>query len=438
MYSLSFERLAAPSPVDARGLLPLDRARAIVASATAFARYGVPSSDELWAALLSLADANEFVREALRLDWQFPYLRGWDNEDAVIRYGAGALPWLSALAERQGGVVGSIPALPWYFVGTHLLAVGPDAVDAVLRTRREHETDGHAFLGAWLARHGQAAWRALGDRALSGDAAARTAVDALSARSPSSVKKQLGKELAARLDVGRKRFEARTILDLLDAAAAASVGDRLPWPSFTATAGHFEYHAMRVAAVRAKTGDDWGILVEVVQGDALGDEEDVRWPATVQHYAYGSKVAAGGSYLEDAHPIPASVAQERIDDARVAALDLRPGHSTTGAVERWSDVLRLRAAVATRADDLFTPAAKVAALVGVLGGELLVLAQTFEHVSGTAYGQGAFRRLPSQSASWRSIAEAIASRARDAFDPATPNTDWRLHAVHVESVPDAT
>ena len=429
-YSIPFASHARPEGVDDRALLPLDYARAIVAGATTFARDGQPPADRLWAALLSLEDGAEFSREAARLDWQFPFLRGWDNEDAVLRYGVGALAWLEALLDQTEGFVGAVPASPFYFVGTHLLAIGPAAAKTVLRVRRDADADpdGLGFVSDWLARQDAPAWVALGELALSGDASAQRALHALARRSPSKARRHLGKELASRVLGAPASLEAKAILAVLDAAASAPIGERLPWPTLVASAGHFEYHAMRVVAARAKRSDDWGLLIEVVQGDQLGAEDAVRWPATIQCYTYGSKVASGGRYLLDARPIPKAVAKERIDAERVAELDLRPGRSITGPLESWPDVLRLRAAVASAPEALFPPAAEVVGRLGLRAGDVLLDVRALEHVDGTAHGKGELARLPSQSGSWRSIAEVIATRDPSRFLPGSPNTDWRLHA----------
>jgi hypothetical protein len=57
---------------------------------------------------------------------------------------------------------------------------------------------------------------------------------------------------------------------------------------------------------------------------------------------------------------------------------------------------------------------------------LFVETRPFEHVDGPEHGTGALARLPSQSLSWRSIANVIVSRDNDTFEQGTPNTDWRL------------
>jgi hypothetical protein len=433
-YSIRFGEEAARArlDLDARGLLPLAGARAIVARAKAFVRDGDPCGDLLWAALLSLEDGAELARECARLEWTFPYLRGWDIEDAVMRFGADALPWLVAMLDKHGTRLPGGPGAPFYFVGTHLLAIGPEAVSAVLRVQRDGDADpdGLGFVKEWLARHGTPAWVALGTLAASGDGAAKGAIEALAKRSPSGVRKHLGKELAARvMGAGAPSLEAKAILAVLDSAASAQVGVRLPWPTLVASAGHFEYHAMRVAAVRAKRGDDWGILIEVVQGDVIGDEEEVRWPATIQRYTYGSRVPSGGAYLQDARPIPATVGKRAPDAESIRALDLRPGRSITGQVEHWPSVLALRAAVATHPEALFPPAKQVVSVLGVPGAEVLLDVQALEHVDGTANGAGDLARLPSESTSWRSIADVIATRESKRFAPGASNTDWRAHAT---------
>jgi len=431
-YSLRFadETRRAGAEPDERGMMPLALARKIVASTEVFTRDGPPPGDTVWTALLSLADAAEFSREASRLTWSFPYLRGWDIEDAVIRWGSGALPWLEAMLDLCGGRVPGGPGAPFYFVGTHLLAVGPEAAKAVLRVERAGDSDPDrlGFVKDWLGRHGQPAWAALGELALAGDASAKRVLGALARRSPGSVRKQLGKDVYARvLGDALAALEASAVLAVLDAAAAADVTERVPWPTLVAGAGHFEYHAMRVVAARAKKGDDWGVLIEVVQGDVIGDEEDVRWPATIQQYTYGTRVPSGGAYLGDARPIPKGVARE-LDDARVAALDLRRGQSITGEITDWASVLALRAAVAESPDALFPPADQVVSKLGIARAEVLLDVRALEHVGGTANGKGALARLPSASPSWRSIADVIAARDPKRFDPGTPNTDWRLHA----------
>jgi len=96
-------RVARVKRTDSRGLLPLQEARRFLASVDVF-RRGKPrlvhgsrvyESDRVWAALLSLEHADEFVRHAKRMAWEFP---GRNRGDTTVleRYGNGILPWLES------------------------------------------------------------------------------------------------------------------------------------------------------------------------------------------------------------------------------------------------------------------------------------------------------------------------------------------------------
>jgi hypothetical protein len=301
-------------------------------------------------------------------------------------------------------------------------------------------------LNEWIRAHGTAAWSALAAEARSGDAAARTALVALARRSPASVRRALtnakSADVLARL-AGKADTEisAEAILPVLDAAASAEVGERVPWPMMRAAVGHFEYHAMRVTAVRATRGDDWGILIEVVQGDTL--DREARWPAVVQRYAYGSNVPSGGRYQRDGNAVPVTVRGDRVtkpvklalDAGTVETLDLRPGRSITGAVENWPDVLAIRAALATRRDVFFASAAAIGKHLRVRGAKIVATADVFQHADGPAHGKGRLARLPSKLQSYRTLAAAIAARDPELFDPGNANTDWRAHARKKQSLP---
>lgn len=423
-------------PLDARGLLPLEDARRRVRAATVFDRgqsHAVPGqafaptdADRLWMALLSLETAEEFTREATRLEWRHPPLRGWNNVDAWLRYGEGALPWVEhmlAMPSLHFVVRGSLEGM--------LVACGPVAARTVVRVKRAGDADPDqlGLVDAWLRAHGDAAWKALAELAVAGDAEAVRALEALARRAPrraaTGVRKAIGKKAADALLGAKQTLQASTILRALDAAAAADVGARVPWPTIRASAGHFEFHAMRVVAVRAARGDDWGILIEVVQGDVL--DPDARWPATIQRYVYGSRVEPGGRYLTDARPLPTISAP--VDRALAEQHDLRPGWSITGQVEDWSSVLAIRATLALAKDTIWTdPTPLVTEHLNVRSPIVVASSDALEHVDGTMFGKDALRRPPSESVAYRSIATAIVERSDAPFTPGTVTTDWRAWA----------
>src|ERR1700690_915666 len=88
--------------LDERGLMPLARARKHLASVSAFGPFKTNDmkTDTTWAALVSLADAKEFVREARRLVWK-DSPRGMDTVAPFERYGAAIVPWLLDAIDRK-------------------------------------------------------------------------------------------------------------------------------------------------------------------------------------------------------------------------------------------------------------------------------------------------------------------------------------------------
>lgn len=434
--SLTFPKVAEREgiAIDERGLFSLEESRAVLSTMKSYTRE---NADVVWGSLLSLENAKEFVSFASALDWKFPMLRGWDNEDAVTRYGPEVLPWLEVLLDRIKGKVGSIPASPFNFVWTHLVAVGPTAVHAVLRAKKEGDADPDklGLVVEWLERHGADAWVALARAADSGAPEAKRAFDAMAKRQPRVAAKHL-KAAGLNTRVGPAELTAELILKTLDAAAASQMTERMPWPSLRPSAGHFEYHAMRVITVRQDEGsagkagaqgrgDHWGVLIEVVQGDLL--DRKVEWPAIVQQYLYGSKVLAGGRYLVDARPLKLNAKKLKIDASVAAKLDLRPGQSVTGAVEHWDDVLAIRAALIKQRTSVFPDPKKVIKALKVPKAKVINVTDSFEHVDGTVLGKGELAALPSSSIAWRTLAEALAARDASKFNAGNANTDWRHH-----------
>ncbi len=88
----------------------------------------VLESDRVWAALLSLGSADEFVRHAKRIGWEF-HVRGRDNVALFERWGAGVLPWIeSRIDERR-----VLTNVPWCIVPCLLAMDGKDALRVALK-----------------------------------------------------------------------------------------------------------------------------------------------------------------------------------------------------------------------------------------------------------------------------------------------------------------
>jgi hypothetical protein len=114
---------------DARGLMPLAEARALVGALEVYEKgaseeSSVLGSDRAWAALLSLENGDEFLKAALRIRFKF-HVRGHDNLAAFERYGAVILPWISAAIDARG----TLRNVPWCLYPC-LSAIGTADADA--------------------------------------------------------------------------------------------------------------------------------------------------------------------------------------------------------------------------------------------------------------------------------------------------------------------
>lgn len=402
--------------LDHRGLIPLEDARERLRAVSEMARGGwhriegqvsQPTDfDFLWAALLSLADADEFVTEATRLVWKFSP-RGFDNVAPLERYGDAILPWLASRVDDKG----TLDASPWCVVPCLLGIANKGALDVLMRIRTRPQEDKER-VRAWQRMHG--------------------------------------------VPTRPTTLDEGGILQLLDDAASAEDDSPMPWPRLESGAGHFERHAMRIIAAREKTGDDWGVLIEVVQGDLLdGPGEEHRWPATIQQYRYGSKVPSGGRYLEDARPIgirrvlpkgfaltssevprsfdgikvigPKGTAPFTMTDALLTKLGLLPKRTRKTKLSDWTAVLAVRVRLCRDPGAFWSdprPLAKKA--LGLDAPVVVVATDRFEHVSGPASGErGKARRLPSKSKTYCSVAAALVHRDPARFIAGPPNSDWR-------------
>ena len=237
------------------GMTP-EQARTLLAGVRVFDRE---RGDELWAALLSLADAAELVDVASRLTWQH-HPRGFHNTDLHARYGDGIVPWLATRLDCDG----VLHNLPWCVVPC-LLACG----------------SAEAFALAWRATgiDGITAWGGCGDRDLVSawselhPAVARAELEALAAAGETRAH--------AYLRAAGRRGSPETaadVLALLDACAARLFATRVRLAPPGAG------HDVRVVAARA--GDDWGLALEWVDGDRPSG----LFAARAAGLAYGSRV----------------------------------------------------------------------------------------------------------------------------------------------------
>lgn len=423
---------------DERGLWPLAKARATLAAL----KVSPPmrDADPLWWGLLSLADADEFLREARRLA-PLAHPRGHYNDALFVRYGAAILPWLADHFDAERGVLTNVP----WNVMANLLRVGtPEAFAIVLGAKELIEPiwdwrDPARFLEAYAARHPAVAFGALGARVLAGDAAAKKLFVKLAKGRTRAALEAVG---AAHGAAGRAAVEKATklsaslepaeILALLDAAEAQE--DMHAWPRFSYDFdSRCEYTALRLVAARERDGDRWGVALERVTGDDVHEID-------VQRYTYGSDVQPGYVIGEREHVPPAvdlglrggedtavgvtvrgAAGSLAITAATLRELDLRPGRGTEpdGGVGGPA-VVALRAFHAAFPGAIWPPVDDAVRALGLDPARADVIASTehFEHADG---------KSPSKSKAFKSLAKALVDRDPKAFDPGKPNTDWRKH-----------
>lgn len=286
--------------VDERGLMPLAEARAIVRALDVY-RKGegvaidgavVLASDRAWAALLSLEDAAEFVREATRIRFEF-HVRGRDNVGAFERYGDGVLPWIAANVHH-----GVLVNVPWCLLPC-LLAVESDEALGLALSIRAVSQDQRSGPGAYAAdsagdvdRTGQLSaadtqvarsWVARGDRLgllaqrAASDPRARGLLDVLSPPLPPAVTALLDAAPKLAVDAG-----PRVSLLALDEEAR---GYDLPiWNNANYTTG-----AMRVTGLVSPAGD------------ALVLQTITHWPSAAQGFARETRVYGPGATRRRRH-----------------------------------------------------------------------------------------------------------------------------------------
>ncbi|MFO0745798.1 MAG: GNAT family N-acetyltransferase [Myxococcota bacterium] len=257
---------------------------------------------------------------------------------------------------------------------------------------------------------------------------------------------------APRFRLALSWFDAESILAKLDGLAANGL-----WPRFQEALGTFEYHAMRMLAVRERGGaGDWGLAFECVHGDFLDENGDFNaYAANISTYVYTPHDSFGHRHCR---PLPLTLHGVRspmsahiegvtirgpggelvCHDAMCDALDLRPGRLcqtppdlTTPFMDGCEDpnfVILLRAWLAHFPGSLWGDL--TAAFDGPV--DVVVASDAFEHVVGPL-GQGDAARLPSQSATYRSLADALVHRDGRRFVPGPSNLDWRLWATSVDS-----
>jgi hypothetical protein len=317
----------------------------------------------MWAAILSLEDAAELVRVASALRWR-NNPRGHDNLDLHERYGDGLLPWLEQLVDGDGVLSGN----PWCTQACLLACTSKRAFDLAYRVHyfanKKQPTD---LAMQWVERHPKTGLRELARRAEEGDKRAAVLLRRLggSAEAPGPKPRGLAEAILQHLD----DYAERAFGQIDYAHVAPSAVAR--WPHLTSPHPELAFGGLRLVAARARRGNGWGIVLERITGTRDASPQ-------ITQYLYGSAIPGGYA---------------------------------------------LRARLLERG---FGSAEQVLPHLALTNASILIETAEFEHVVGThVFGSGAsapWNIPPSASPTYRSLAEALARRKPQLFDPGTPNT----------------
>ena len=322
---------------DARGLMPLAEARALVGALDVYEKgasedSSVLGSDRAWAALLSLENGDEFLKAALRIRFKF-HVRGHDNLAAFERYGSVILPWISAAIDARG----TLRNVPWCLYPC-LLAIGTaDALEVAFRihgvsgeldeptTETETEND-HADppeaesseespprLGAapaWVAKALPTRLGLVADRARSSRRAAALLghlVGDLGVPGLEILRAHLGTQEAVEVLLGALGIAIPRADPEIEAALSglpcAAVPAGPPWsvalldqddmfPYWNVLDGYETPCAIRVSAFGAESGDV--LVVQRITHDERASEPGTRHIAV---YGPGARAVAAGGYV---------------------------------------------------------------------------------------------------------------------------------------------
>ena len=413
----------AAARLDARGLLPLDEARRIVAAATEFRVGGWhhegdlrwTDSDVLWGALLSLESPEEFAREARRLTWVHCPRSADGNVDPHTRYEDGVLVWVAACLSPDG----ELSPLPEN-VGTCLLQVGTAAgweLIGRLASVGGNRVAAASLRSDWIRRHEEVGVRC---------ALARTPLDAW-AEETLRLAADAGNEDAARrlVPLGYKpaRIAAKDVLRALDLAYEAHLNGEQTWPFFGVYDHSLCHHATRVVAAVRPGSRYWCVLVQQITGDHPEY-------ATIDTYCYGAVPTRGWDERNSKALGIAFAPEEAEDDPAADAAATSPWGTFTITPADLADeslaprgrdpcemptLSRFRVCLRRLRDRVWPDAATLAASVLRGEGPITVVADTdrFRH-------RDACR--PSGQPAYRSLAAAISRVDASRFAPGEPNT----------------
>lgn len=440
-------------PLDERGLVELEEARRRVAAERTFARgegrlvHGswIWDSERLWTSLLSLENAEEFVREASRLEWRF-HPRASQYLEPAERFGREILPWLFSFVRGnvlvnvpacvvpllcdQGGGDSFEPLLGLDGVSEDSRRVpgpfapdGPGNVDVASLVPSVEAAERALLEFAWT--HPKPSFSLLYEKAaVEGDERARNVLRRACVEQPSRVRAWIvedWEEDEARADLERMGVSFELTSDAILAQLDRSCAHGESWPVFSARHPDRACHALRLVVFREREGDGWTIVFESLEGSSAKSLCVRRYAHSATLFAWLDATGRAELFVDVARSDATSlVLVGPAGEMRVAPASDARDPSFTLLVRAyldenpdafWSDEAVLRDALELEG-------------FSVEGYELFLTSTVFEHVVGTQPSDGAAsdldtrRRIqPSESAVYRSLARALVERDSSLFEP---------------------
>lgn len=229
-----------------------------------------------------------------------------------------------------------------------------------------------------------------------------------------------------------------SILEVLDAETHGE------WPIFRSEEVRLAYHALRLVVLRkppGPQGDGYAIVLENLVG---GSAKELRLLRTIISPSGGVLASDTGDaklHLESPwDPMGENVIVGPAGEVTVTGNDLRalePKRATVGVQEDMLFTLLVRAYLEA-APAGFWPSIdalrwRLAPDFQLEGYALFLESTSFQHVVGTTWvGEpdgidAAWRKLPSESSVYRSLAKAIVAGNPHLFEPGESNLSWRMH-----------
>lgn len=214
------------------------------------------------------------------------------------------------------------------------------------------------------------------------------------------------------------------------------------WPVFRSEEVRLAYHALRLIVFRKPKGDGYAIILETLLGAEEGKLYLLRSIVSPDAVVLAEDRGDAELYLERRwNPTGENVIVGPAGEVTVAAEDLEalePKRATVSVQEDMLYTLLVRAYLQAEptafwaSEDVLR--SRLAADFDLNGYEHFLEFIAFEHVVGTTWIAGdpgdidaAWRKLPSESETYRSLAQAIVAGDASLFVPGKSNLDWRLH-----------